>query len=86
MAKSPRCPALYQIDQQKNHEGCGQHDGGNGGCTGIIIFFQLDDNQQRRNFRDIGQVSGNKNDGAIFTDASGKGHGKAGDERGCKGW
>ena len=51
------------------------------GAAGIVEFLELDDDQQRRDLGDIGQVAGDEDDRAVFADGAREGQRKAGEDR-----
>src|SRR5690606_22835333 len=53
-------PPLQCIDQQQQSERGHQHHRADGRCTAIVILLRLGDDQQRRNFRGVGNVAGDE--------------------------
>src|SRR6476469_6326479 len=79
MAEPPAGPDLEQIVDQEQHEGDEQHGGGDRGCPRIVEFLEPDDDQQRRDLADIGDVAGDEDHRSVFADRAGKRQGKAGE-------
>jgi len=57
---------------------------GGGGPTGKVNLLERDDDQKRSNLRNMGQVAGNKNDGAIFADRARERHRGPGQHGRCQ--
>ena len=57
-----------------------QHDRRDRGGAGIVEFLQPDDDQQRRDLGDVGQVAGDEDDRAVFADGAREGQREAGED------
>ena len=53
MAEAPAGPALRRVDREQHDEGQGQHDRGDRGRAGVVVFLELHDDQQRRDLGDV---------------------------------
>ena len=47
----------------------------------VIVLGQLDDDEERRDLGDVGQVAGDEDDRAVLADPAGEGEGEAGEHR-----
>ena len=81
MAKPPAAPGLQQVDDEQHDEGDRQHDRGDHRGAGIVELLELDDDEQRRDLRDAGNVAGDEDDRAVFADAAREGEREAGEQR-----
>src|SRR6478609_1352170 len=60
MPEPAPAPGLGQIDGKQHEKGNRQHDDRNRGCARIVEFFELDNDEDRRNLRDKGQIAGDE--------------------------
>ena len=65
-----RCRRLIANRMTKR---CGQHDDGDRGRVGVTEFLQADDDEERRDLGDVGQIAGDEDDRAVFPDRAGEG-------------
>src|SRR5690606_16649256 len=72
MAEPPPVPRLDEVDDQKHREGDRQHERGNGGRAGVIELLQPDDDEERGDLRNVGDVSGDEDYRAILADRTGE--------------
>jgi hypothetical protein len=75
---------LEQVDDEEQDEGGDEHHHRDGGGAAVIVLLELRDDEQRRDLRAHGHVARDEDDGAVFAEGSGEGHGEAGEERGQK--
>src|SRR5690606_2176141 len=73
IAISPAAPGRDEVDEKEHGEGDRQHHRGDDGGAGIVELLEADDDQQRRDFRDEGDVAGDEDDRAVFTHRAGEG-------------
>src|SRR5262245_47690953 len=62
MAKLPAAPGLQPIDREQHHERHSQHDRGDDRRTAIVELLELDDDEERRDFRYAGNIACDEND------------------------
>ena len=78
---SCRLQAWIEIDDEQHGEGDDQHDRRDGRRAGIVEFLELDDDQQRRDLRHVGDVAGDEDHRAVFADGAREGEREAGEDR-----
>ena len=59
---------LETVDGEQHDEGDHQHDRGDGGRAGVVVFLELLDDEQRRDLGDADQIAGDEDDRAVFAD------------------
>src|SRR3954447_25608238 len=57
MTQLPPAPTLRRVDDKQHHERDGQHDRGYRGGAVVVVFLELNDDEQRRDFRDVGNIA-----------------------------
>src|SRR5262249_62124167 len=60
MAESPPAPGLQEVDGEQDAEGERQHDHRDRGGAGVVVFLELDDDQDRRDLGDVGKIAGDE--------------------------
>src|SRR5712691_4736369 len=70
-------PALQAVDQEQDDEGGDEHDHRDRGGVRGLELLQLDDDEQRRDLRHVGQITGNEDHRSIFADAAREGEREA---------
>src|SRR5690606_29373688 len=70
IAVSPAAPGLNEVDGEQHREGDDQHDRRDRRRACVVEFFQPDDDQKRRDLRHVGDVAGDEDHRAVFTDSA----------------
>src|ERR1700722_11403629 len=81
IAEPPPAPGLDEVYRKENNEGGNEHGDRYRSRTGIVIFLDLDHNQQRHDLGYVRQIAGDEYDRAIFADAAREREGETGQER-----
>src|ERR1700681_1037619 len=81
IADSRADPGLQEVDEEKESEGDHQHGRRHGSRAGVVELLQADDDEERRDLRDVGDVAGDEDDRAVLADGAGESEGKAGEDR-----
>src|SRR5262245_21731248 len=71
-------PGLDQIDEKDDDEGDAEHRGGDRGRLRVAEFLELDDDQERRDLRDEGNIAGDEDDRAVLAHGAGESEHEAG--------
>ena len=66
---------------EDDDEGDEQHDGGDGRGAGVVELLEPDDDEERRDLRDEGNVAGDEDHRAVFADGAGERQREAGEDR-----
>src|SRR5208283_3824958 len=78
--ESARAP-FERVDRQQQQEGSGEHHRRNRGGPGVIVLFELSDDQQRGDFGFHRHVAGDEDDRPILTQRACEGQREPGEQR-----
>src|SRR3954452_1767414 len=67
MTKIPSGPGLDEVDREERHERDRQHDGRDHGGAGVVVLFQLDDDQNGCDLRHVGRVPRDEDHRPVLT-------------------
>src|ERR1035438_8230509 len=71
-----------RVDRQQQQKGSRKHHRRNRGSPGVIVLFELGDDQQRSDFSFHRHVAGDEDDRAVLAESAGEGQRETGEQGG----